>query len=94
MRSGDDEDNLEDQIAKEIASMKRPRKEQRFGMCLCNQGSAPNKKPFPSQLPDKYALWYDSKTSQTHCNHLIKSASRVHWMQTPNRPSKASPIPY
>ena len=37
IRSGDDEDDLEDQIAKELALMKHPRKEQRFGECLCIQ---------------------------------------------------------
>lgn len=35
--SGDDKDDLEDQIAKELALMKHPRKEQRFGECLCIQ---------------------------------------------------------
>ena len=33
--SGDDKDDLEDQIAKELALMKHPRKEQRFGECSC-----------------------------------------------------------
>ena len=37
IRSGDDEDDLEDQIAKELALMKHPRKERRFGECLCIQ---------------------------------------------------------
>lgn len=32
----DDDDDIEKQIAKEVASMKRPRKEQRFANCLTN----------------------------------------------------------
>ena len=52
----DDGDDFETQVAKELASIKRPRKEQRFGRWV-SIGAVLYTKTLESELPDEYDLW-------------------------------------
>lgn len=57
MHAEDDEGSLEDQITKELATLKRPRKEQRFGIIIIYPFAVGRTEHSPSKLSDKYAMW-------------------------------------
>ena len=53
----EDGDDFEAQVAKELASIKRPRKEQRFGRRIFIGAALQTRaKPLESELPDEHTL--------------------------------------